>query len=201
MRRFEEKNLVLATHNDGKVQEIGKWLADYVAEFRTAAELGLDDPEETEDSFVGNAILKAQAAAQESGLPALADDSGLAVTALNGDPGIYSARWAETGQGDDRDFDAAMQLVQDKLGDADDRSAAFICVLALAWPDGHTETFEGRVEGQMIWPPRGKQGFGYDPMFVPDGEDRSFGEMDPSEKKAMSHRANAFDKLVKNCMS
>ncbi len=194
-RKFKEDKLVLATHNSGKVKEIGRLLAPYVQEFVSAGELGLSEPEETGDTFTANAILKAQAAAQESGQVALADDSGLSVTALNGEPGIYSARWA----GEDKDFGAAMQQVHDRLGDSEDRSAAFICVLALAWPDGHVETFEGRADGQIIWPLRGDEGFGYDPMFEPEGHDRTFAAMTIEEKQAISHRARAFAKMVENC--
>lgn len=196
-RLFDGQELVLATHNPGKVKEIAALLRPYVARFTAAGDMGLAEPEETEDSFKGNAALKALAAARGSGLPALADDSGLAVTALGGAPGIYSARWA----GPDKDFGAAMQKVQDKLGDAPDRSAAFVCALALAWPDGHCEVFEGRIAGTLIWPPRGDKGFGYDPMFVPEGYDMTFGEMDPDQKHAISHRARAFEQLVKNCFT
>lgn len=194
-RKFDGDTIVLATHNAGKVREIGALLGAFSVRVRAAGDLNLPEPEETEDSFIGNAKLKALAAATAAGLPALADDSGLAVNALNGDPGIYSARWA----GPEKDFNIAMQKVQDALGDNPDRSAAFICALALAWPDGHVETFEGRIDGTLVWPARGGNGFGYDPMFVPDGHDITFGEMDPAAKHLMSHRARAFTQLVNHC--
>jgi non-canonical purine NTP pyrophosphatase (RdgB/HAM1 family) len=195
VRHFAGNKLVLATHNQGKVKEIAALLADHVESFVTASDLNLPEPEETESTFVGNAALKALAAARESGLPALADDSGVAVTALNGAPGIYSARWA----GPEKDFKMAMERVQRELGGAADRSAAFICVLALAWPDGHVETVEGRLEGTIVWPPRGDKGFGYDPIFVPEGYDRTFAEMASKEKQVMSHRARAFERLREKC--
>lgn len=195
MRKFTEKELVIATHNAGKAREISDLLKPYVENFYTAADLGLDEPEETGDTFVANAVLKAKAAAQASGKPSLADDSGLSVYALHGDPGIYSARWAQTAHG--RDFDLAMKRVHEALGESEDRHAAFICVLALAWPDGHVETFEGRVEGEIVWPPAGDKGFGYDPIFTPGGHDVTFAQMEPAEKHAISHRADAFQKLVK----
>jgi XTP/dITP diphosphohydrolase len=195
MRRFEERELVIATHNPGKAREISDLLRPYIPEFFTAADLNLDEPVEDGDSFTANAIIKAKAAALASGKPALADDSGLAVTALNGEPGIYSARWG----GPEKDFNLAMQKVQDELGDAQDRSAAFICVLALAWPDGHVETYEGRIEGAISWPARGGKGFGYDPIFIPEGYDITFAEMEPEQKHQMSHRARAFEMLVSAC--
>lgn len=185
------EDIVIASHNEGKVREIAELLAPYAAKFYSAAELDLEEPEETGDTFIANALLKAHAAAKASGKVALADDSGLSVTALNGDPGIYSARWA----GEPRDFYTAMQKVQEKLEDTSDRSAAFICVLALAWPDGREEVFEGRVEGDIVWPPRGERGFGYDPIFVAKGMERTFAEIDPEEKHRISHRADAFHKL------
>lgn len=186
-----QEDIVIASHNEGKVREIADLLRPFAARFVSAGSLKLDEPEETGQTFVENALLKAHAAAQESGRIALADDSGLSVNALGGDPGIYSARWA----GHPRDFNAAMQKVHDALGDAQDRSAAFICVLALAWPDGRAEVFEGRVEGDIVWPPRGDKGFGYDPIFVAKGMDRTFAEIEPDEKHAISHRADAFQKL------
>lgn len=185
-------DLVIASHNEGKVREIGALLAPLGVTALSAAELGLPEPEETADSFAGNALLKARAAAGASGRPALADDSGLAVRALGGEPGIRSARWA----GPERDFAAAMAKVNRALGDAADRSAAFVCALALASPDGGEAVFEGRVEGRLVWPPRGGRGFGYDPVFVPDGHEATFGEMDPAAKHAISHRARAFAKLL-----
>jgi len=163
----------------------------------SAGELGLEEPEETGVTFAANAELKARAAALGSGLPALSDDSGLAVHALGGAPGIQSARWAETAAG--RDFRAAMERVEAALAGKADRTAHFVCALALAWPDGHVETFEGRVDGTLVWPPRGEKGFGYDPVFRPDGHEITFGEMDPDDKHAISHRADAFARLVAAC--
>lgn len=184
--------LVIASHNAGKVREIGELLAPLGVTARAAGALGLPEPEETEDSFAGNALLKARAAAAAAGLPALADDSGLAVRALGGDPGIHSARWA----GPERDFAAAMAKVNRALGEAADRRAAFICALALARPGGAEAVFEGTVAGRLTWPPRGGRGFGYDPVFVPDGHETTFGEMEPAAKHAISHRARAFAKLL-----
>lgn len=191
--------LVIATHNKGKLVEMADLLAPYGFACVAAGELGLAEPAETADSFAGNAALKARAAADASGLPALADDSGLAVDALGGRPGIHSARWAETGGPDGatvRDFRRAMERVNRELGDSPDRRAHFVCALCLAWPDGRLRCFEGRVDGTLVWPPRGGRGFGYDPMFLPDGYDQTFGEMDPAAKHAISHRAQAFRKLV-----
>ncbi len=195
MRIFDGDELLIATHNKGKAREISALLSDYVAHFSTAADHDLPEPEETGETFAENAILKAQAAAQATGKICLSDDSGLDVSALNGDPGIYSARWG----GPEKDFNLAMKKVHEALGDNPDRSAAFICVLAIGWPDGHSEVFEGRVEGDIIWPMRGEKGFGYDPVFVPKGYDVTFAEMDPAEKHAISHRAMAFDLLVTQC--
>jgi XTP/dITP diphosphohydrolase len=199
-RRFTEPRLVIASHNEGKVREIGELLAPYAIEVISAGALGLDEPEETGATFAENAALKAKAAAEAANLPALADDSGLVVTALGGDPGIYSARWAGPG----KDFDLAMRKVEDALAGKKDRSAAFICALALCWPDsdpkgGHIEIFEGSVEGELIWPARGNKGFGYDPVFVPTGGALSFGEIEPNAKHAISHRADAFAKLTSAC--
>ena len=196
-RQFSEKRLVIASHNPGKVREIGDLVRPFDVEVVSAGDLNLPEPEETETTFIGNAVLKAKAAVDGSGLPALADDSGLAVTALGGDPGIYSARWA----GPTKDFAIAMQKVQDALGDAADRSAKFVCALALAWPDGHVECFEGEVYGTLTWPARGEKGFGYDPIFVPDGFDITFGEMEPEKKHGMSHRAVAFRQMVDACFA
>ena len=200
-RRFTEPRLVIASHNEGKVREIGELLAPYAIEVISAGALGLDEPEETGATFAENAALKAKAAAEAANLPALADDSGLVVTALGGDPGIYSARWAGPG----KDFDLAMRKVEDALAGKKDRSAAFICALALCWPDsdpkgGHMEIFEGSVEGELIWPARGNKGFGYDPVFVPTGGALSFGEIEPNAKHAISHRAVAFRQLVTTCL-
>jgi XTP/dITP diphosphohydrolase len=195
MRKFAGGRLVIASHNAGKVREIGELLAPFGTEVVSAGTLGLDEPEETGTTFAANAELKALAAAKAANLPALADDSGLAVDGLGGDPGIYSARWAGPG----KDFQAAMALVNDKLGANPNRNARFVCALTLAWPDGHMETFEGVVEGDLVWPPRGSQGFGYDPIFQPKGHSITFGEMDPDAKHAISHRADAFRKLVAAC--
>ncbi len=196
-RRLQENRLVIASHNPGKLREIADLVAPYGIEAVSAAALGLAEPEETGRTFRANAELKALAAAKGAGLPALADDSGLVVTALGGAPGIHSARWA----GPDRDFTRAMAQVQEELGQSEDRSAYFLCALALAWPDGHVETFEGRVDGILVWPPRGTRGFGYDPVFLPDGENLTFGEMEPARKHAMSHRARAFARLVAACLA
>jgi len=184
--------LVLATHNPGKLAEIAALVAPYGVSVLGAGEAEVSEPEETGASFAENAALKAHASARATGWPALADDSGLCVAALDGAPGIYSARWA----GPDKDFDAAMRAVNERLSGAADRSAAFVCALCLAWPDGREQVFEGRVAGTLVWPPRGGHGFGYDPMFQPDGHDLTFGEMDPAAKHRMSHRARAFARLV-----
>jgi len=185
--------LLAATHNAGKVEELKALFEPHGFKVVSAIDLALDEPEETETTFAGNALLKARAAMKASGLPALSDDSGLAVTALGGEPGIYSARWA----GEPRDFYRAMQRVEDALqgSGSSDRSAKFVCALAVAWPDGQEAVFEGEVHGQLVWPPRGTQGFGYDPVFVATGETLTFGEMDPDRKHAMSHRADAVRKL------
>ncbi|MCJ8190255.1 RdgB/HAM1 family non-canonical purine NTP pyrophosphatase [Sphingomicrobium aestuariivivum] len=190
--------LVLATHNKGKLREIADLVARFGIEVVGAEEAGLPEPEETGVTFIDNAELKARQAADLSGLPALADDSGLCVEALNGDPGVRSARWAEDEDGN-RDFYRAMEKVEaalQLLGEDVSRDAHFTCALSLAWPDGRTETFEGKVHGQMVWPPRGENGFGYDPVFMATGEDITFGEMEPAKKHAMSHRADAFRQLL-----
>lgn len=195
IRKLQPGKLVIASHNPGKVREIRALLGPYGVEPVSAAELDLPEPEETGVTFVANAELKALQAADLSGLPALADDSGLCVEALGGDPGIFSARWA----GPSKDFGAAMRLVEDKLAalpPETSRDAHFVCALALAWPDGHVEWFEGRVDGTLVWPPRGDKGFGYDPVFLPVGGERTFGEIEPDAKHAMSHRADAFRQLV-----
>jgi XTP/dITP diphosphohydrolase len=194
-RRLEGGRLVIASHNKGKVREIAEMLAPFGVEILAAADLGLSEPAETGTTFRENAEIKARAAAKASGFPALADDSGLVVPALHGAPGIKSARWA----GPARDFRIAMGRVERELAGKTDRRAHFVCALALAWPDGHLECFEGRVDGTLVWPPRGSRGFGYDPIFVPDGHAETFGEMDPEKKHAISHRANAFRKLVSTC--
>ena len=185
---------MIATHNKGKLREIQALFDNFGFDLMSADGLGLVEPEETETSFRGNALLKARAAAAAANLPALADDSGLVVAALNGAPGIYSARWAAP----DGDFDKAMQRVHDELKQANavDMSAYFVCALALVWPDGDEVCVEGRVAGQITWPPRGKFGFGYDAIFQPTGHSQSFGEMDPAAKHAMSHRADAFAQLI-----
>lgn len=201
-RKLSPGKLVIASHNAGKVREIRALLAPFGIEPVSAGELGLPEPEETGTTFAENALLKALASAQGSNLPALADDSGLCVAALGGAPGVYTADWAEKQWfegGPGRDWYMAMGKVEGKLaelGPDTDRSAYFICTLALAWPDGHTEVFEGRVHGSLAWPPRGTLGFGYDPVFVPTGRAQTFAELDPAEKHAMSHRADAFQKLV-----
>jgi XTP/dITP diphosphohydrolase len=190
-RHLTDHRLVIASHNPGKVEEITALLAPFGVETVPAAVLGLPEPAETGDSFAANAAIKARAAAQASGLAALADDSGLVVPALGGAPGIYSARWA----GPVRDFGAAMARVQRELGEKD-RRASFVAVLALAWPDGELDIFRGEVPGQLVWPPRGDRGFGYDPMFVPEGDSLTFGEIEPARKHQISHRARAFAKLA-----
>lgn len=194
-RRFEGGRLVVASHNAGKVREIRDLLAPFGADVVSAGELNLPEPEETGTTFAANAELKAVAAAKASGLPALSDNSGLAVAALGGAPGIYSARWA----GPSKDFGLAMRRIEDELAGHDDRRAHFVCALTLAWPDGHCETFEGRVDGTLVWPPRGDRGFGYDPVFQPEGHAITFAEMEPVAKHAMSHRARAFALLVAAC--
>ncbi|QSR21028.1 non-canonical purine NTP pyrophosphatase, RdgB/HAM1 family [Hyphomonas sp. KY3] len=193
IRRLSPGRLVAATHNKGKVSELTDLFAPLGFEVVSAIELDLPEPEETEATFAGNAILKARAAAEATGAPALSDDSGLSVTALGGAPGIYSARWA----GEPRDFGKAMEKVQRELDDigATNRSAKFVCALAIVWPDGHAEVFEGEVHGELTWPPRGNKGFGYDSVFVAEGESITFGEMEPALKHAMSHRARAVEKL------
>lgn len=213
IRKLEPGKLVIASHNAGKVKEIAALLLPYGMDVVSAAELDLPEPEETGVSFVDNAELKALQAADLSGLPCLADDSGLVVEALGGLPGIHSARWSEPDfavnvpgvdtlprdAGSGRDFGFAMNRVQSALeaiGPEASRSAHFVCVLTLAWPDGHSESFEGRVDGTLVWPPRGDKGFGYDPMFIAAGRDITFGEMDPDLKHRISHRADAFNQLV-----
>lgn len=194
-RAFTGGKLVLASHNPGKLKEIAELLAPFKVDVVSAGSLGLPEPEETEKTFIGNARLKAVAAATASGLPALSDDSGMEVMALNRDPGIYSARWA----GPSKDFAMAMAKVLGLLKGKDDRSARFVSALALAWPDGHCDEFEGDVWGQIVDAPKGTRGFGYDPIFRPDGYDETFGEMEPSKKHEMSHRAVAFRLFVDAC--
>ena len=196
MRKFTDRKLLVATHNKGKLDEMRALLAPYGIEVVGAAELNLPEPAETETTFVGNARIKAHAAAKATGLPALSDDSGIEVDALNGAPGVYTADWAETPNG--RDFVQAMTRTwaecEAKAAPLP-RTARFRSTLVLAWPDGHDEVFEGKAEGQLVWPMRGQQGHGYDPIFVPDGHDVTYAEMDPAEKNAISHRARAFQKL------
>ena len=202
MRRFDGDRLVVATHNRGKLEEIADLLGPFGVGIVSAGELGLPEPEETENSFVGNARIKAHAAAGAAGLPALADDSGLEVVALGGKPGVHTADWAETGAG--RDFDMAMGRVWRELQDTGSKppfEAAFCCTLVLAWPDGHDEVFEGRMPGQIVWPGRGDQGHGYDPIFQPDGHELTFGEMDRWQKNRLSHRGRAFARLVEGCFA
>jgi XTP/dITP diphosphohydrolase len=188
--------LVIATHNPGKLVEIADLLRPHGLQVVSAGDLGLPEPEETAPDFIGNARIKALAAARAGGTPALADDSGFCVAALGGRPGVHSARWAGPG----KDFGAAMTRVNNEIAAATDRRAWFIAALCLAWPDGHTETFVGRVDGTAIWPPRGTLGFGYDPMFLPAGAAQTFGEMQPEAKHAVSHRARAFAQLLAACL-
>lgn len=196
-RRFPGGRLVVATHNPGKLVELRALFAPFTADLVSAGELGLPEPEETGLTFIANAELKARAAATASGFPALADDSGLSVAALDGAPGIYSARWA----GDTKDFGIAMARIRRELADKGlaTSPAWFTCALTLGFPDGTCESFEGRIDGTLAFPPRGTRGFGYDPIFVPDGFDTTFGEMDPDAKHAMSHRARAFSQLIAAC--
>jgi XTP/dITP diphosphohydrolase len=200
--------LVIATHNPGKLVELRELLAPYGITALSAGELGLSEPDETGTTFRDNARIKAEAAAKASGLPAFADDSGLVVDALDGAPGVHSARWA----GPDRNFQRAMETIEEKLRERgattpERRKAHFVSALCVAWPDGHAEEFEARVTGTLVWPPRGDQGFGYDPVFLPDGQQRTFGEMSREEKhglpphgKGLSHRARAFTKLAEACL-
>lgn len=200
MRSLRDSRLVLASHNDGKLREITALLEPYGVTVLSAKELGLPEPAETETTFAGNARIKAHAAMRESGLPALSDDSGIMVDALDGDPGVYTADWAETPNG--RDFPMAMEKVWTLLEECkapEPRTAHFVCTLCVAWPDGEDIVFEGRVSGRVVWPMRGELGFGFDPVFLPDGETETFGEMDPAKKHGMSHRADAFRKLVAAC--
>lgn len=204
-RKLSPGKLIIASHNQGKVREIRALLAPFGIEPVSAGELDLPVPEETGTTFAENALLKARASAEAANCVALSDDSGLCVTALNGAPGVYTADWAEADiyeGGPGRDWYMAMGKVEGKLaelGPEADRSAYFVCTLALAWPDGHSEVFEGAVHGNLVWPPRGTRGFGYDPVFQPIGFKQTFAEFDPQQKHDMSHRADAFDKLVKAC--
>lgn len=196
-RRLEPgARLVIATHNPGKLRELADLLRPYGLDAASAGELGLPEPEEDAPDFAGNARIKALAAATGAGLPALADDSGFCVAALGGAPGVLSARWAGPG----KDFAPAMDRVHREMGEAADRRAWFVCALCLAWPDGHADTFQGRVDGAVAWPPRGGRGFGYDPLFVPAGSALTYGELDPAEKHATSHRARAMAQLFRACL-
>lgn len=199
-RKLPPGTLVIASHNSGKVKEINELLLPYGVDAVSAAALGLPVPEETENTFLGNARIKALAAATTSGLPALADDSGMEVAALGGRPGVHTADWAETPAG--RDFYMAMERVLRELEEtgSDDRRARFVCCLCLAWPDGHVEAFLGKIEGSLEFPPRGTMGFGFDPIFVPEGYAQTFAELDPAAKHSISHRADAFAKLVAACL-
>ena len=195
-RLLRGSRLVLASHNPGKLTELADLLRPHAIDVISAGALGLPEPVEDAPDFAGNAAIKARAAALGSGLPALADDSGFCVAALRGAPGVYSARWA----GADKDFSGAMARVQREMGPTEDRRAWFVAALCLAWPDGCLRTFIGRIDGTAVWPPRGEKGFGYDPMFVPLGGAATFGELDPAEKHAVSHRARAFAQVLAACL-
>ncbi|MCS4243898.1 MULTISPECIES: RdgB/HAM1 family non-canonical purine NTP pyrophosphatase [Rhizobium/Agrobacterium group] len=212
MRKLDTRTIVVASHNKGKIAEIAELIGPFGFSAKSAAELNFEEPDETGTTFEENAAIKALASAKASGLPALSDDSGLVIDALDGAPGVYTANWAETADGT-RDFAMAMEKVEKALADKGvtdpkDRAARFVSVLCLAWPDGHTEMFRGEIEGTVVWPPRGTAGFGYDPVFQPEGFDTTFGEM-PSEQKhgwkpgdatALSHRARAFKLFVESCL-
>jgi XTP/dITP diphosphohydrolase len=212
MRKLEKGRLVVATHNEGKLREIHDLIGPFGFETQSASELGLPEPDETGTTFEENAAIKALAAARATGLPALSDDSGLAVDALDGAPGVYTANWAELPDGR-RDFTYGMHSVENALREKgalapDQRRARFVSVICLAWPDGHTDFYRGEVEGTLVWPPRGEKGFGYDPMFLPDGHERTFGEMEAQEKhgwkpgmtEALSHRARAFRLFARDAL-
>lgn len=196
-RKFDGNTLLVASHNEGKVKEITDLLKNLRIQVVSARNLDLAEPEETGATFRENAELKAGLASQAANLPAIADDSGLAIEALGGEPGIFSARWG----GESRDFNLAMEKVEKRLAGNKNRRAAFICALSLSWPDGHFETFEGRVNGSVCWPPRGERGFGYDPIFIASGMDLTFGEINPALKHSISHRADAFRQLSKACFN
>ncbi|MEW9616905.1 RdgB/HAM1 family non-canonical purine NTP pyrophosphatase [Shinella sp. S4-D37] len=213
MRKLDTKTIVVASHNAGKIREIEDLIGPFGFSAKSAAELKFEEPDETGTTFEENATIKALASARASGLPALSDDSGLVIDALDGAPGVYTANWAEREDGT-RDFVMAMEKVEKALADrgaaeARDRTARFVSVLCLAWPDGHTELFRGEVEGHVVWPPRGTQGFGYDPVFQPEGYATTFGEMSAEEKHgwrpgdaaALSHRARAFKRFVETCLT
>ncbi|WP_425040077.1 RdgB/HAM1 family non-canonical purine NTP pyrophosphatase [Primorskyibacter sp. S187A] len=201
-RRFTDPTLLIATHNQGKLEEIAALLQPFGVSCISAKDKNLPEPDETETTFVGNARIKAHAAAKATGLPAMSDDSGITIDALDGAPGVYTADWAETETG--RDFVMAMTKTHNMLEEVnapEPRLAQFRCTLVLAWPDGHDEVFEGVMPGQLVWPMRGDQGHGYDPIFMPEGYDVTFGEMDRWEKNKISHRADAFRKLVNDCFA
>ena len=214
MRKLVEREIIVASHNAGKVREINDLIAPFGFMAKSAAELNLSEPDETGTTFEENAAIKALAATKATGLPALADDSGLCIDALNGDPGVYTADWAELPDGSGRDFTYAMKKVEDALAKSgatqpENRTARFVAVLCLAWPDGHVEHFRGEVEGTVVSPPRGLVGFGYDPLFLPQGYERTFGEMESHEKHGwdknnpqggLSHRARAFSLFVRKCL-
>lgn len=212
MRRLDTRTIVVASHNEGKLREIADLIGPFGFSAKSAKELGLPEPDETGTTFEENAFIKAEAAAKATGLPALSDDSGLVVDALGGQPGVYTANWAERPDGS-RDFMMAMEKTEKALREAgavttDKRSGRFVSVICLAWPDGHADYFRGEVEGTLVWPPRGEKGFGYDPMFQPEGHERTFGEMDAAEKhgwrpgmaEALSHRARAFRDFAQKCL-
>lgn len=212
MRKLDTKTIIVASHNAGKIREIEELIGPFGFSAKSAAELNFEEPDETGTTFEENATIKALASAKASGLPALSDDSGLVIDALDGAPGVYTANWAETADGT-RDFAMAMEKVEKALAEkgvteARDRTARFVSVLCLAWPDGHTELFRGEVEGHVVWPPRGQKGFGYDPVFQPEGYETTFGEMSAEEKHgwkpgdaaALSHRARAFKIFVETCL-
>lgn len=202
MRSFADKKLLVATHNAGKLAEMRALLSPFGVEVVGAAETGLSEPDETEDSFVGNARIKARAAVAATGLPALADDSGISIDALDGAPGVYTADWAETGNG--RDFGIAMERAWRELearNAPEPRDAQFRCTLVLMWPDGHDEVFEGVLPGRVVWPPRGAEGHGYDPIFMPDGHGVTLGEMSATMKNSFSHRALAVQKMIEGCFA
>lgn len=200
-RRLTEREIIVATHNGGKLEEITALLSPFGVSVTSNTDHGLPEPEETEETFIGNARIKAHAAAQATGLPALADDSGIEIAALGGRPGVHTADWAETPHG--RDFVRAMERAWTELeavNAPEPRRARFCCTLVLAWPDGHDEVFEGRMDGRIVWPMRGDRGHGYDPIFQPDGYEETFGEMDRWEKNKISHRADAFSRFVTGCL-
>ena len=198
-RQLTEPTLIVASHNEGKVREIRELLKVFAITVKSAGELDLPEPDETEETYTGNAILKAKAAAVASGMPALADDSGFELMAINKAPGLYSARWA----GPDKDFGFAMNKVNDAFiaSGSEDTHCRFVCALSIVWPDGHDETVEGIIDGDFVWPPRGENGFGYDPVFVLRGETKTFGEVDPEWKHSVSHRAKAFAQLLDRCFA